>query len=1149
MHRTKAQEKAVTGIDKSVMVTASAGSGKTMVLVDRYLELLIQGKAGVSEIVAITFTDKAATQMRQRVCEKITSLAENDPARWSPVRLQILQARISTFHSFCGSLLREHALEFGLSPDFTQMESFENRLLLENKIPAWLDERLVASDKAVRELAGVFGFDRLAGMLGILYHARFDVSEFQEFRKKALLTVPEVRAVFEEYLQAELTVFLTDLKTAVLEPLAAVEFDNAADKLAIQIPPVIDSIMAIDTATDPLAALACMQEVPGQFNLRSGSRTDAGKEPAKHLIKILKKKIASLQPFFKIFDCAEEDKVIHLSNLILSQHDILRAHLDDLKRQRGLVDFEDLQLYALQLLRDFPKIRARVRGGIKTILVDEYQDTNPIQQAIIDELTLADGSIIPGRLFVVGDGKQSIYRFRGADVSIFNRMAGRLPEDDKVLLDKNFRSHPALLDYFNAVFTRLFPTIPRDYEASYEKIDYGKSSEDFCAGDLAPVTILLARGDSGKDGAGKKLSIGDKRALEAEMLARWLLFEKDRLKDEFQFGHTAVLFRAFSSLHIYENAFKKYNLPYVIAGGRGFYSQVEIRDMYIFLRAVVNPFDDLFVAALLRCPVFGITDDGLWRLRQQGGGGYLWDQLRAQNTELTVPDAEVCKKAITFIQLGRELAGKLPFDMLLKSLVESVDYDLYLATGHQAERTLGNLEKLYRNLRSLWQKGLTDLPGCARYIEDCIQREEHEGEAILHDSADAVQVLTIHKAKGLEFENVILPDLLRVSQRIDTPPIVFDRRWGPGFSLPAPGASLLPSVVGTLIGIHGRYQDQAEIRRLLYVAMTRAARRLVLCGFDGETKSGELHVTMGDAKNWMETFEFLHPLGDDDNLSRLGIQVHRESFDGIKPFCRPATEVAPITDDIFNKNSQVLAIPARKYFSASQVYTALQCRKLYFHKYVQPSPVMWEDDKSSRAMDAAAFGTLVHSYFERVLLHDPESDEAWIRKAAAIQDGLDRQARQELAGSLQNIAAQFRASSLCQDMKAATCQRELPFQLAAGDYVIRGIIDLVLESGEGARIVDYKTNRSRPELEEYLRTQYNPQLQLYQLAYEQLCGPVSMLQLYSTSLAAMVEVPRVLDADVFKDKISRTLELISDEDFTCDHGDCEFCRDFNLKTV
>ena len=750
---------AATEMGRDICVSAGAGCGKTSLLVARAVNLVEREGVAIDRILAITFTEKAANQMKQRIREVF-----EEKGRWEQ-RRKVENAPISTIHGFCARLLRENALAAGIDPDFAVLDEHQADLILRSSLAEMLEEAFAGE---VRE-----EMFRLATALGGERHLR-----------KALLSAyGKARSLGLPF--SKLTILGADVGAQFIAPVGG-----------------------------------------GRDESSPYSDSPAGRSPGP----------ASAEEGLLTLDSRLRDYHAWLAQRFLWLLERLDTRYQRRKDSLSALDFEDLQLRARGLLDQRALAQGYQRRFVQT-LVDEFQDVNPLQDAIIERVARR------GSLFIVGDVKQSIYRFRHADVDLFRRRMkeARDREDAwRMALQLNFRSRRGIIEFVNRVFSRAWQAETSPYEELY----FGASFPD--GSDGATVKVLLL---PGRD---QVSSVEQARPLEAAFLAQMIsqtvkrgalrvhIPEQKSLRP-LRYGDIFILFRSTSDIDLYEEALADAGVPYYSASSRGFFQRSEIQDTIAFLKAIDNPFDNLALAGVLRSPWVGVSDATLARAAQHAEGRPLLLGLgsAAEDTFLPREEREQLKAFRAYLSKVMEVRNRLSAGDLVRKIVREHSFEARVLAQFNGQRRLANLRKFCRLVDELEATalGLTDL---LHHVEELSVAPVREGEAPLEiEGADVVTLMTWHAAKGLEKEMVILPDLAR---RLPTtlPRAFVDRGGCLGLnfaSRASDGKTERAADLWPPLKDQHQAEKQAgreEEKRMLYVAITRAKEFLVLSGLRPE---------------------------------------------------------------------------------------------------------------------------------------------------------------------------------------------------------------------------------------------------------------------------------------------------------------------------
>lgn len=830
---TAAQQRAVDHEGPALVVQAGAGTGKTTVLVARFLRLLADNPEWPLEsIVAITFTDKAAREMRDRLRRAIDGRAATEGGRWHERQRQLSRLRVTTIHGFCAMILRENAIAAKLDPRFTVLDEREAALLQEEALAATL-AALVNEESASRPLLDALQLRDLRQELSALLQQRGTVT-------RLFAALPTAEAWLAQW-QAEQPArhrqgwaWLNQRHpqlAAALAHLPAVPIVDPSDRLAAAVEAGQQGAALINSEQ----WLAAMEQFE-TINLVGGKAAAwGGKEALQATKAMLKALREAAQEALKFGLFAPLDEQDEAAAAQLQRWKSLWQQLDvrysTLKAQRQALDYDDLELYTLALLDQAPPSERLhlFRASIRELMVDEYQDTNPTQREIIDHLAPVGGAI---RRFIVGDAKQSIYRFRQAQVSVYSETVAEIQRRvgvAPVVLDHSFRTQPRLLAALNAQFDALLaPLGPshEPWEAAPEPL-----ATTLAAPDHAPLRVAIVESPS-------RTAVARRREAEGQWVAAQFKAWHQR---GIPWDEMALLLRSTTGLDAYERAFKAEGVPYVTTAGRYFYEQREVQDTLALLAALHRPADDLALATILRSPLFALSDETLYRLRWHDDTGQRCDVPRPFHHALREPppsaQPEAVARADTLLRELWTLRGYVSVAQLLERALLLTGFEAMLAlddSGEMGSRRRANLRKLVTQARDF---GGADVGAFLDSVSLVTAASLRENEAIASDpQGGAVSIMTVHGAKGLEFEVVALGDLRGGRRGSSHRPVI---RHDPLFGMvaatrDADGERGYPTSYQQAEWLEARLEE-AEGKRLLYVAMTRAKRQLLLAGELGGT--------------------------------------------------------------------------------------------------------------------------------------------------------------------------------------------------------------------------------------------------------------------------------------------------------------------------
>ncbi|MDQ2938783.1 MAG: UvrD-helicase domain-containing protein, partial [Acidobacteriota bacterium] len=688
----------------------------------------------------------------------------------------------TTIHGFCSRLLREFPVEAVIDPQFILLDEHQAALLLEKAVEESLTEFINSGNEGILRLTAGLGRGRLASALVEIYRQirgqGLSLSLLAEQSSKS-------HSTWEQFLSG-----LTEVDRHLNH---LISFGRLADKAEAK-------RQAAERNWPRLLELFRDNQLPlGDFcrelsEFREGARPDA-RGPVGEIVKRLDELLWSdnrEKPFGSVpqirFDIAAKDYACE-SIKILKNVD---RRLREAKHQLAALDFDDLQLRVLQLLEQ-PEVLLRASRRYKFFLVDEFQDTNSIQRDLMNRLALSHRK--DANLFIVGDRKQSIYGFRGADVDVFREMtealvkAGGSPQP----LHLNFRSQPPVINFLNLLFGRLFQPgeeiNPQDLgQLGY--VEHEPSIAERETVDHGPLVELMVDTIAEPEDPKAKRTT---RERDAQQLARRInsltantagtpadTQEPDATPPRFEYRDIALLFRAMTDVPVYESIFRRAGIPYQTVLGKGFYEREEIRDLIQLLRFLDNRTDELALAAVLRSPLCGISDDALLALRLGPRIGEtpageapearrrprkLFRALRQQREIdfIASEEREALERATTFLQSLIEKRNRYPVGDLLRFAVNTSEYTTVVAANFDGAQRLANIQKLFVLAERFERSGAHLIRDFVKYVHDFEVIGSRESEGQLDDTANAVKLMTIHQAKGLEFPVVIIPDLQRIS--------------------------------------------------------------------------------------------------------------------------------------------------------------------------------------------------------------------------------------------------------------------------------------------------------------------------------------------------------------------------------------------------
>jgi ATP-dependent helicase/nuclease subunit A len=1035
-----------TDLENSYAVDAGAGTGKTRLLIDRLVQVLQEKPVALSRIAAITFTDKAAGELIERLRRELESRLQPGHPKEEAVRQALLdleQAPISTIHSFCASILREYPVEAGVDPRFTVLDEVQAQALEDNHWKAWTRKTLA------KKADPFFDFLKLGGSLNQVENLKNQLLKY-----RALLGRPAIPSLPSPQ------TLLRELEGLFLETPSLLNHCN-----------VLTDAMAEQLVSFKRRYGALREKKPGEVELAAFGTP---KPKAGNMVNWTSGTLKPLKARLEALEADREDfasKVKH--RVLLSLEQWIWEYLDsyaNAKKRQGLLDFDDLLSRTRDLLRDFPFTREQIKGRFDRLFVDEFQDTDPLQVEIVFFLCEAKGKnagkwneveLSPGKLFMVGDPQQSIYRFRRADVEIYRQAREKLRTcGGKVEeLSENFRTLSPIVEWVNRAFKEIFqkgafPYVP---QAAFRPK----------AGDEKAVPCLLAL--TLPEVTGEKPGVEEFRKNEARTVAAFLekLLAGNHTVEDAQSkkrrplkpGDIAVLFRQLSNTEEpYEEAFRQRNIPYHIVGGKRFYHRPEIVALETLLLALESPADEAALVAALRSQLFGVTDEQLFLHRSSGGA---FQFLK----ETTGPLTEAFAKLRQWRERVRSAA---PSEALLR-LFEATNLLAVVAAQPHGQQRVANLLKVADQCRKLESSQNFTYRAFAKWLSRQREEETMEGEAPGPEEAtDQITLMTLHKAKGLEFPVAVLSGAASQGARSEDF-ILESGRGRAQFKAGVKEQGLWTLGYSDAVALE-KEQEAAENLRLLYVGCTRAKDCLVL-PFSKQEKGAPFLKPLLAHIETMPAASLDGAARTEAELPALAVDLSREKKKG------EAVETA---------QAEWEKILAAKKEAAEELKgkPALVSVSELVHSDDDKS---WRED-SSKMEDreswriqgqesAKKFGVLVHQLMEKGW----NWDKPRLEKAARLR-ALDLNLSQEEARNAAELAQKALSYGLLSRAKQSRhVFRELPLcGKDAEGRLLNAIIDLAFLENDQWVIVDYKTDRNPEEnLENYRR-----QLGFYRLLLE-----------------------------------------------------------------
>lgn len=1096
------QKAAIYSEKPLVVISAGAGSGKTRVLTERYVyicEQKLQERLGnkpfspigasVEEIVAITFTEKAAREMKDRIRGRIEEIRKSVDERydshekemaskfWQEQKEALDTALITTFHSFCHKLLHEYAFFADVTPNFTVLDDVQAKL-----IQIDIFEEMFDSAEYYRKWQPLFQFfthRQLNEAINSVYSQMKEIVTSDEtleaFFDSDVIIELQLQSIENNRKQC-LTSFYEEAKPFVMEL-------DEGEKVQKKIIEHFSVVNDLSFTTLEILYEALEEAMPKRISNSWQEKSPPLFELYEHLYKPLKDRWKKL----KGPSLEEIQEIKELMKLFANMLQVFHEKYDEAKRILAAMDFSDLQQRAIALLGN-EEVQNDCRKKYRHMMVDEFQDTNQLQMNMLKFIN-------PSYRFVVGDGKQSIYRFRGADVSLMKELVDvskKASNSDFINMSTNYRTCKSIIDFVNVAFNEIMgkeeSSKDPSYKIHYTNIESHRSGpeEEKCRVEL--ITIPCEDADNELEEAKEEDSEQSEwEALTNRMLAivaeaKPIVSENDSWRAPI-WRDFAILIQTRTKLTLLERALKQKSIPYVVYGGIGFYEKQEVRDMLALLNWLNRPWEPLYILSLLRSPLFGVNVEGFLTIddcleEETSLASYIYEGIFIDDEKIDQRLKDALSKLKQFYEKWIPYLPQVSMKEYLHELFQNSGLKTMLLLQRNNLQQVKNVEKLIDVLAEFQTASLDDL---LRQVNQLAALSDKEGEAEVElAEGNMVHIMTVHASKGLEFPIVFLPDLAK-GPRGDSGSIRFDKdlrivlqyeKEKEDEPLKKPDKKSSPSFEA----IKERAKDQAieEAKRLFYVAVTRAKDYLVLSTMEKQAKNSWYDMLLKAMEQNGFINAYFNPVSNIDNI------------------------------DEWHQKGELYEPPVRKEgrkhaltFSVSEIMTYINDPLIYFYKYIVKLEDEWFIEQEERvvtdgqkeAISGKKLGTIVHRACE-LLDNGYSMTEAKEEALALLEEDTDIESyKQQLAGLIVNY------QELNKLELGTNIANEWAFSVEIEGVCVIGEIDKIVEKNSEYHLIDLKTNKSRDY--ERLTAYYTPQLYLYKMAFEQQYGKqINQLSLF-----------------------------------------------------
>lgn len=1125
-----AQLQAIASRNKEILVSAGAGSGKSTVLVERLMQKIIQEKINVDQFLIVTFTNLAAREMVEKLRENLNVALAKDPhsLHLQQQLYKIPYANISTFHGFCNKILGRYYYLVDMDVNMQLMDEIEAVMLRADTLDAFMNE--MYEDADLKLLVDVFGSDRsdealadllikiyeiaranpdmqdwLAGLVG-LYQIEGDRIDDWAFYSHVLALVPP-------FLDAAANFILEAHDAAIAAEMTDVPHGYV--EMSKQDLVVINALRtSLETGTYDEMRNILMQTKLANFPTLSKKMKEHWDEAWHHKAKDLRNKFKSMLDTLRndFFTYSNESHVLHFERgalLVDALARIVRLFHERFSAEKlalSKLDFSDLERLTLKMLTKNPEVLREIAADFNEIMIDEYQDTNDMQERIVK--LISDSINVP--MFMVGDVKQSIYRFRLAEPSIFQGKYAAYKSDEhpglKIDLMQNYRSSRDVIDATNYLFSSIMDEAVG--ETAYDedatlKLGIDEPHDPFNVSELHLIDKSTI-GEAGPDMA--QLSDAQLEAHHVAQQIKELVDKKLYVRGvghrKVSYSDIVILMRSMTAATVFYDILYAYGIPASTEQPGDLLTETEVVTVLSLLRIIDNPYQDIPLVATMRSPLFFFNENELAQIRTCNKASSFYESVKTFATTLPATALHLkVQKFLLSIQDWRYESRFSTVATLLRKIYEQTSYYDFVQgmTGGKLRRAnLDLLEEIAEDYEFRTTKGLY---GFLHYIDQVhklgksipkAKPETHAGES--------VKIMTIHKSKGLEFSIVFVTSLQKkFNIQDEIGDYVLHKNYGLGVQYINPELRLKQkTIVTSMLATTIHHEMLSEEMRLLYVALTRAKSKLILTGVmkDHEAiiKLADTDIAPTHARLAANRYlDWVLPVVADDNTTnpwqwQIITEIDAFTIDGqnqlVLTQCPPSIDFEAVFKQTY-AHKELTGILAKQSVSQKKLDETVPMFKgipesFKDNAYDQPSFIA--DD--TRATEV---GTAFHQFMQ----HLPVQDGHTLASITSLKDTLVVRGiiKAQLADKINLKDIYFFTKSYVyqQVINAHKIQKELPFTMlipveaAQAKVMLQGVVDLLAEFEDEVWIVDYKTDCVKDfDLQEsQLRARYDIQMKYY----------------------------------------------------------------------
>lgn len=1109
-------------ISTNRIVSACAGAGKTYALSKRYCAIIDEFTKhnlkkpknewlGFKNILVITFTNKAAAEMSRRIYEDLQLLlkgkeigelkeqgislgesirsAPEDYKNW--LRSTFSQNYIMTIDAFCGSVLRENAFLLDIDPQFkTSDELLEQKLYRET-----LNEFLNRQSKGLRpELKHILTFTDKNGIIQFFNYfnkRKVFLEEWLEFIENQ--TEDEI---YKYWLQHYLPEF--DVNRLVQEVNKITQYhEHIKEKETNSLAELSEKLESMPEDTDVEQRRYFMAEILPHFITNKGTYykrawsvqkkssfienhiAENFKELAEELLDSIQSHIPEEKVLF--YPCDEDKKSIGVFKDLITLYAEFEEVIWQTQKRKNFLTFNDVIIKTRELLAQNENVRNKYAAQFKHILVDEFQDTNNLRWEIVKHIAKKNDGILREKgLFIVGDKKQSIYRFQQADVEVMNIAKNEIEEvtpDALIAFNDNYRSSSSFIEHvINPFFTKILAEPSFTFEASFEETTFPKNRKEVTIDNEYVCDISIIENETSPQEYTPALHV----AYMAKEYLEWA--EKQKIKENVLVG---VLLRNFIHINDYLHAFRKLDIPFQIIGEKNLFNQQETYDLFHFISVLINPHDDAALVGLLRSPFFSAEDTLVYNCRSRKKDESIFSFM-SHNREY--------ESFVQTIQQWRELYQRLPANELLQKVLSTSYRELGYISEVGGRQRLANLDKLLYIISQLELEG-SSLQELHDYLNYQIHYKSEIAQADIPEPAK-VQIMTIHKAKGLQFPTVIIPELANIKTQAEKGNI-FHSRLDPNGMIEV-GIAIKEQIESKksnfleLIKKQDKIEQEAEDKRMFYVAVTRTKYRIALLAECTEKFTNN---------SWWSSY-VIPTLGLPKTLEKLS----QDDFNAPPKYHYTYMSLTELHDRLVQ---QLLPKQKTKFWDPPTIQQPDQkYMRITPHDIMSSMDLTNDTEKTDEIItndSGLIFGSIFHTIIEKHWWK-------WEEHSSEIKEFIDSNyplvSCDDLELRIKKHLENFNSSEIYTKLQLIE-ERNLFHEHHVTGWMdngktffeVNGIIDLMYQDEEGWTIIDFKTDRTAQ-----FHEQYSLQLQTYLWIVKQLYGIDARAYIYYSFFNELREI-------------------------------------------